>query len=103
MDDDRVPPSHRARKRAVNEGVRRLLDTPGWNPYLRGAGTDAPAARARDALRQVRVERAEDAAKSCPDCEAARHGSGDSTDLCARHLAEAMGLQGHQDPGSGSP
>jgi hypothetical protein len=93
VDDDPVPSSHRARKRTVNEGVRRLLDTPGWNPYQpRTDSTDDPATGAREALRQVRVERAEDAAKACPECEAARRESGDSTDLCARHLAEAMGL-----------
>jgi len=92
VDDDRVPQSRRARKHAVNEGVRRLLDTPGWNPYLRAAPGLDPAARAREALRQVLVERAEDAAKACPDCAAARHGSGDPSDLCPKHLAEAMGL-----------
>jgi len=92
VDDDSVPQSRRSRKHAVNEGVRRLLDTPGWNPYRRAASHPDPAAGAREALRQVRVEQAEDAAKACPDCAAARRASGDPSDLCPKHLAEAMGL-----------
>lgn len=93
MADDRPPPpSNRARKRLVNEGVRRLLDTPGWNPHDRAPSDPDPAAPAREALRQGRVTRAEAAAATCPDCEAARKASGDPTDLCPRHLAEAMGL-----------
>ena len=91
MDNDRRPASRRARKRAVNEGVRRLLDTPGWNPHQHATSAPDPAARAREALRQMRVHQAEDAAKACPDCEAVRRASGDPTDLCPKHLAEAIG------------
>lgn len=75
----------------MNEGVRRLLDTPGWNPYLRGPA-GSPTDRAVEALRQARVASAAAQASTCPDCDAARKASGDPTDLCPRHLAAAMGL-----------
>ena len=91
MDDDTPAGSHRARKRAVAEGVRRLLATPGWNPHARPPA-DAPDAAARTALQAARIDAAEADAATCPDCAAARAASGDPTDLCPRHLARALGL-----------
>lgn len=93
MDDDRIPGSRRARKRIVQEGVRRLLATPGWNPHARPP-SDAPDAAARAALQAARIDAAQSDAAACDACAAARAASGDPTDLCPRHLALALGLPG---------
>ncbi len=88
---DAVPdcPSKRARKRLVNDGVRRLLDTPGWNPHDFVAGREAergPVAPAPSA------ERALAGAEACEACAEARRTSADPSALCERHLAEALGF-----------
>jgi len=93
MDDPQAPASRRARKHRVNEGVNRLLQTPGWNPYVQAREDSSPAGAAREALRQARIGEAVQAAESCAECEKARAASGDPTDLCPRHLAEAMGTR----------
>jgi hypothetical protein len=39
-----------------------------------------------------RLQNAGEAAAICAECAARRLASGDSTDLCPRHLAQAMGI-----------
>jgi hypothetical protein len=73
----------------VNDGVRRLLATPGWNPHDFVAGREAergaavPGASADGALV---------GADACQACAEARRASSDPTALCEHHLAEALGF-----------
>lgn len=85
------PPSNREKKRTVNEGVRRLLSTPGWNPYARREARAADEAREGGGGAGDR-DRAYADAEACPDCREERRRTGDATALCERHLAEAMGV-----------
>jgi len=82
--------SKRERKRVVNEGVRRLLATPEWNPYLHREARAAD--RVREAAGTADRDRAYAAAKDCADCAAEQARTGDPTALCPAHLAEALGL-----------
>lgn len=84
------PPSKRARKRLVNDGVRRLLATPGWNPHDFVAGREserAPGAPTDSGGRAL------DAAEACEACAEVRRTSHDPDALCERHLAEALGFE----------
>jgi len=81
-------PSNRAKKRLVADGVRRLLDTPGWNPHDFVAGKAAE--RGAPALGATAATYS--AADGCPACEAVRRSSGDLDALCEEHLAVALGF-----------
>ena len=87
---DPIPPSRRARKRLVREGVRRLRSLPGWDPARRSPDPD-PLAGPRGALEEARQEEVEREAESCPECAARRRQHGDPTALCDRHPAAALG------------
>lgn len=84
-------PSKRARKRLVNDGVRHLLATPGWNPHDFVAGREAERERA---VSTPSPDRALDAAEACDACAEARKSSGDPSALCEHHLARALGFEG---------
>ncbi len=86
-------PSKRSKKRIVNEGVRRLLDTPDWNPQNFLAGREAERGRGEIAG-SAKQERVFGEAEACAACDEARKDSGDTSALCERHLAEAMGFGG---------
>ncbi|HOU54591.1 MAG TPA: hypothetical protein PLQ97_11740 [Myxococcota bacterium] len=87
---DPIPPSRRARKRLVQQGVRRLRALPGWDPARRVPDPD-PLAGPRGALEDARQAEVALQAASCPDCAARRQEEGDPTALCDRHLAAALG------------
>jgi hypothetical protein len=80
-------PSNRAKKRLVADGVRRLLDTPGWNPHDFVAGKAAERG-----VTDSGANRALDDAAHCEACEATRRASGDPEALCERHLAAMLGF-----------
>ncbi len=92
MTDDDRSLSNRARKRIVDGGVRRLLNTPGWNPFKAAVQPADASTKVADALHVQRLQNAGEAAAICAECAARRLASGDSTDLCPRHLAQAMGI-----------
>ena len=82
--------SHRQKKKAIDEGVARLRNKPGWDPQAPKRST---VEEQLESLGQSeRTQKTYTEGKACPACSSAREESGDDTTLCQAHFAELMGF-----------
>ncbi|MEO1273198.1 MAG: hypothetical protein AAFX99_34355 [Myxococcota bacterium] len=82
--------SNRQKKKRIQEGVRRLRNTPGWDPAAFRRPSPQEQLRALD--QESRNAQTYTETEVCPACLTQRQTSGDETALCETHLQEALGF-----------
>lgn len=83
-------PSNREKKRTIASDLRRLRNTPGWDPTAHTR--PSPEDQLRTLGDESRRDRVYDGTAECAECASERKTTGDETALCETHLMEAMGL-----------